>query len=92
MSYTLPPGFSETSSDPEQGNEPLPSTIWTDFGITAWVDIIAADGSFNPAEVRPGGYLTPQEALLHMEDRGIIVFSRIVYDGAEGLWHIIVEY
>lgn len=66
--------------------------IFTSLGLTAWVDILRTNDDLNPEYERGTRYLTPEEALKDIFDRGISSFSRILYFPDEDLYGIYIEY
>lgn len=65
--------------------------IFTSLGATSWEDVIRDNDAINPIYDRPARYLTPEEALRDIYDRGISAFTKIRYLPAEDMYTIYVE-
>lgn len=92
---TVPPGFDPDSSDWSQGDEPSTDSIASELGFTKWADVIRPDAEIDRTGVRPGQYLTPQEAMRHAFDMPFGSFPGtwfLVYDGEDDVWYIEVDY
>lgn len=92
IDYNLPEGFDINDTfGSGQGEDPFNlSAIAIEFEWTDWTDIIAANGTFDPDDVRPGVYAYPEDAIQDAYDRGILDFSTIWWDGE--YWHLVVDY
>ena len=65
--------------------------IFDSLGVTSWEEVIRDNDSLNPIYDRPARYLTPEEALRDIYERGISAFTRIRYLPNENLYTIYVE-
>lgn len=65
--------------------------IFAALGVSSWEEVIRDNDAINPEYDRPARYLTPEEALRDMFDRGISAFTRIRYLPSENLYTIYVE-
>lgn len=66
--------------------------IFSEMGFTSWRDVFAAWEDADPQDLRGARYLSPEEALFDLYDRGMLGFSDIVYYPDEELYSIAVDY
>lgn len=88
----LPPGFDPDSSDWTQGGDyPAELDDIADlYGWDTWADILPGTGSYDASDVRPGAYMTPQEAIYRLHAQGIAAFAELVYFPEEQVWRVAV--
>lgn len=89
MAYDLPDGFDSDSSDWSQFGGV--DDIAAEQGWATWADIIAEEGDYDDMNIRPGVYVSAQDAIFTAYDVGILSFSRIVYSHVTEYWQLIVE-
>lgn len=87
----LPDGFDPDTADWTQGGygEDL-ADIAATYGWTDWYPVLTGEGSYDAADVRPGAYLTPEEAIARLHAQGILAFSQLVYFPEDETWHVVV--
>lgn len=91
MEYDLPEGFDPDSNDWGQGDIPV-SDIAAEYGWSDWGEIIAPIDDYDNDNVRPGIYVTAQDAIRMAYDVGILDFTRIIWESSTGFWKLVVEY
>lgn len=90
--YNLPSDFDLSEGfTAGQGENPTSlADIASEMGWTDWYDIVAANDSYDEADLRPGIYTFAEDAIQDAYDRGILEFSEIWFDGE--YWHLVVDY
>ena len=89
--YKVPDGF-DLDGGWDQDSDPTIAALASQFGWTDWRDVIAADGTFDETNVRPGSYHSIEDAIKEAYNVGILDFSEFLYDFLEDDWYIVVTY
>lgn len=90
--YELPDDFDVTSDDWTQGDmEDEAISAWaTEMGYLTWESVVVPVNYVDASQIRPGEYLSPQEAIWRAIETGIAAFSMIYYDVERDRWHLVV--
>lgn len=91
--YTLPDGF-DMSGGWDEGSEPSPdiSDAMTDAGYDSWSDIILPNDAVINGDIRPGEYMTPQDAIMDYADHDLLDYIALIWDDDLEAWIVVVEH
>lgn len=86
--YQVPDGFD--LDGPFTQDEADIDAIMAEHEITDWRDIIIPNDFLDGFDVRPGAYFSAADAIAEAEDRGILDYCYIWWDGDD--WRLVVYY